>query len=81
MMLADSKVSNLSPLLVEEKHLFPDFPPAASHFIPVEQSGSILFNVPVKNEEKNVNEDANLSSCIYFHDDKFVNLKTRHGIT
>ena len=57
MMLADSKVSNLTPLLVEETQFFPAIPFTASHFIPVEQLRPI-FNLPATNEEKNFNENA-----------------------
>jgi len=52
MMLADSKVSHLTPLLEEETQFFPAIPFTASHFIFVEQSGSILFSLPATNEEK-----------------------------
>jgi predicted Zn-ribbon and HTH transcriptional regulator len=57
MMLADSKVSNLTPLSLEEKRFFPVIPFPASHFIPIEQSRPI-FNLPSTDEEKNINDDS-----------------------
>ena len=57
MMLTDSKVSNLSRLPLEENHLLPDFPPIKSQLIPQEQLRPML-NLPVPNEEKNINDDS-----------------------
>ena len=58
MMLTDSKVSNLTPLLVEETQFFPAIPFPASHFIPVEERLRPIFNLPATDKEKNVPDDS-----------------------
>ena len=65
MMLTASKVSNLTPLLVEETQFFPAIPFPASHFIPVEERLRPIFNLPTTDEERNINQDDSLqrSNC------------------